>query len=163
MIRTKKAFSELTDQEYRELVDLPIWISLLAAYEHDGKIDKDERAEAIRIAHLRSFDSPYDIRDYALQVYRDFDHRFRRLDEALTGEDGEKKVEEIRAKIQDIYVRLVPKIEPSVVEDLFNTLESFYRHVFVSNRSFLQYFALPIVSNRLDKRIGEDRFFRGEE
>lgn len=161
MLKNNKAFTELSDEEYRQALDLPIWISLLAAFAHDGNISENERAEAIRIAHMRSFTAPDDIREYALQVYRNFDARFEQLVQTLP-DDQEKRISYIKNKVRAIY-DLIPKLDSSVAEDLIETLESFYKHVFVSDRSFLQYFALPIYSKGLDNTLRSEHFDNSKE
>lgn len=46
---------------------------------------------------------------------------------------------------------LLTKVDPDLAIDIEDSLESFYKHVFNADKSFFQYFALPIFSGRLDK------------
>ncbi len=156
MIEIKKAFQKLTDQEFTQLIDTPIWMSLLAAYAGDGKVSEDERAEAVRLAHLRTFTSPKSLRGFYEKVDEKFAERFDILDKRVPDVKKDKIVY-IEAQVKKSHA-LLEKIDEDLAADLEESLESFYKHVFNADKSFFQYFALPIFSSRLDRNSGNYDF-----
>ncbi|MGB6037307.1 MAG: hypothetical protein WBG42_13625 [Cryomorphaceae bacterium] len=156
MIEIKKAFENLTSEEFSQLLDAPVWIALAAAYAGDGAVSEDEKAEAIKLAHLRRFTAPKSLREFYELVDTQFAQRFYILDLRLPSalDDKEIYLERQLKRVHDIML----KLDPDVTSSLEESLESFYEHVFSSHKSFFQYFALPILSNRLDKNSGHFRF-----
>lgn len=156
MIEIKKAFQDLTPEEFSQLLDSPVWISLAAAYAGDGVVGEDEKAEAIRLAHLRKFTAPKSLREFYELVDAQFEQRFHILNMRLPSraEDKEIYLEKQLTRVHEILL----KLDPDVTSSLEESLESFYEQVFNSHKSFFQYFALPILSNRLDKKSGQFRF-----
>jgi hypothetical protein len=156
MIEIKKAFQNLTPEEFSQLLDSPVWISLAAAYAGDGVVGEDEKAEAIKLAHLRRFTAPKSLREFYELVDMQFAQRFHILELRLpsSAKDKEIYIERQLNRGHDIML----KLDSDVTSSLEESLESFYEHVFNSHKSFFQYFALPIISNRLDKKSGHFRF-----
>lgn len=152
MIEIKKAFQGITDDELNHLLDAPVWLSLLAAHANDGVISSSDKADAVKLAHLRSFTSPKSLHDFYEQVDAQFEKRFDTFLARLP--EGEKDREVyIEAQIK-ISHGILAKLDEDISSSLEESLESFYKHVFKSDKSFFQYFALPIISNRLDKQSG---------
>ena len=156
MIEINKAFHKLTDQELTQLIDVPIWMSLLAAYAGDGKVSGDERADAVRLAHLRTFTSPKSIRGFYEKVDKIFDERFDILNKRVPSKQKDIIVY-IEAQVKKSHA-LLAKIDEDLAADLEESLESFYKHVFNADKSFFQYFALPVFSSRLDRNSGKYDF-----
>jgi len=156
MIEIKKAFQELSPEEFSQLLDAPVWISLMAAYAGDGMVGEDEKADAIKLAHLRRFTSPKSLRSFYELVDTQFAQRFNILDLRLPSSPDDKEIY-LRRQLNRVH-DIMKKLDPDVAIDLEESLESFYEHVFQSHKSFFQYFALPIISNRLDKKSGHYHF-----
>lgn len=156
MIQIKKAFDNLTPEEFSQLLDSPVWIALAAAYAGDGAVGEDEKAEAIKLAHLRRFTAPKSLREFYELVDTQFAQRFHILNLRLPSsiEDKEIYLERQLRRVHDIML----KLDPDVTASLEESLESFYDRVFNSHKSFFQYFALPIITSRLDKKAGHYRF-----
>ena len=156
MIEIKKAFSKLTEEELNQLLDTPIWMALLAAYAGDGKVSEDERASAVKLANLRTFTSPKSLREFYTQVDERFEERFDLFVKRVPkGEDD--KIIYIEAQVKRGHA-ILDKVDPEIAADIEESLESFYRHVFNADKSFFQYFALPIYSGKLDRYSGKYRF-----
>jgi hypothetical protein len=152
MIRIKKAFESLSKEDYNKLLDLPIWLSLLAAYNADGRVSEHERAEAVKLAHLRTFTGPKSLRDFYIAVDRRFNKRFDELNSRLPDSQRNKELY-IEAQIKACHAVLAI-LDPDVAETLEENLESFYTHIFRAENSIFQYFALPVISSRLEKKSG---------
>lgn len=158
MIQLKEAFRGISDDEFSHLIDIPVWLSLYAAYSQDGVVSEYEKAEAIKLAHLRTFTSPKSIRKFYEKVDEHFEDRFNVLNHRLPDDEADKKVY-LEAQIKQGHA-LLHKLDPEITETLEGSLESFYEHVFRADQSFFQYFALPVISNRLDKKSGHFKFHK---
>jgi hypothetical protein len=152
MIEIKKAFQGITEDELNHLLDAPVWLSLLAALANDGVIEPAEKAEAIKLAHLRSFTSPKSLREFYEQVDARFEKRFDAFVARLP-EGKEDREVYIEAQIKVMHA-ILPKLDEDIASSLEESLESFYKRIFNSEKSFFQYFALPVFSSRLDKNSG---------
>ncbi len=149
MISIQKAFQNLNEEDFKFLLDTPIWLSLMAAYTADGKVSKHEKAEAVKLAHLRTFTAAKSLREYYAKVEDHFAERFDKLDSRLPKDEHDR----------DLYLRtqlkrlpeVLKKLDSDIMQSMEESLESFYEHIFKADVSFFQYFALPIISNRLDK------------
>lgn len=155
MIRIADAFKELTTEEYKQLLDAPVWMALYAAYSADGKITPAERADAIKLAHVRRFTAPKSIRELYVKIGRRFGPRLKTLDERLP-EDRKDKLIYIRAQVKAAH-RLLRKLDPDVAETLEDNLASFYKHVFNADKSFFHYFALPVVAKNFERYSGRKK------
>lgn len=148
----KAAFSDLSTEEFNKITDSPVWISLQAGYAHDGIVSKNEKAHAVKLAHLRTFTSPRSLREYYKIVDEKFEKTFEELNKTLPTDPHERE-KFIHNKVKEAHALLI-KLDKDVAIDLEKSLESFYQHVFRADKSFFQYFALPIISNELDKASG---------
>jgi len=153
MIEIKKAFQNIRADEFNELLDVPVWLALLAAYEGDGIISENEKAEAVKLAHMRTYTAPKSLQEFYRLVDGRFAQRFEQLDHRLPTDIENKKVY-IRAQVHHAN-DLLNKLDLDIASGLQKSLASFYKHVFNSDKSFFQYFALPVFSNRLDKHSGK--------
>ncbi len=156
MIELKKAFQNITDDEMTQLLDLPIWLALLAAFTGDGRVSEGERAEAVKLAHLRTFTSHKSLQEFYTKVDERFATRFDKLITRVPKGEKDREVY-IEAQIKLGHAILL-KLDTDIAATLEDSLESFYSHVFKADKSFFQYFALPIISNRLDKQSGHYDF-----
>jgi len=158
MIQLKEAFSGISKEEFTQLIDVPVWLSLFAAYSQDGQVSEYEKAEAVKLAHLRTFTAPKSLRKFYEKVDEHFEERFSTLDKRLPGSDADRKVY-LQAQIKNGHA-ILHKLDSDITESLEESLESFYEHVFRADQSFFQYFALPVISNRLDKKSGHFKFHK---
>lgn len=157
MIEIKKAFTSITNDDMNHLLDTPVWLSLLASFTNDGIVNPSEKADAVRLAHLRTFTSPKSLQEFYEKVDERFDDRFDTLHARLTMDNEHDKILYIKAQIE-ISHKVLEKIDKDVASSLEESFSSFYEHVFKADKSFFQYFALPIISNRLEKLSGHFGF-----
>jgi hypothetical protein len=156
MIEIKQAFQSLSHEEFSQLLDAPVWISLAAAYANDGVVGEDEKAEAIRLAHLRRFTAPKSLRPFYELVDGQFEQRFLILNLRLPSSVDDKVIY-IDRQLKRVY-EIMKKLDPDILSSLEESLVSFYEHVFNSQKSFFQYFAIPVLSSNLDKNSGHFQF-----
>lgn len=152
MIKIKEAFDNLTPEEFKQLLDAPVWMALLAAYTTDGRITQTEREGAIRLARVRTYTAPKSIREIYLKINENFAKRFKQLDERLPS-GTENKLTYIRAQVKAAH-KVLHKLDTDIAETLEENFASFYTHVFNSDKGFFHYFALPIISSHVEKKYG---------
>jgi hypothetical protein len=161
MIEITKAFDGLSEEEYTQILDIPVWLSLMAAFAGDGKVSKSEKSEAVKLAHLRTFTSPHSLHEYYKKVDARFDERFETLIKRVP-EKEENRLAYLEAQVKRAHAML-KNLDKDIASTLEESLESFYEHVFNADKSFFQYFALPIISNRLDNFSGHYDFSDEED
>ena len=144
-----KAIEDLNGEDKELLMTAPVWISLFAAYRHDGEIDPSEKTEAIKQAHFRTFTSPNSLHAYYEVVDQDFEAKFERFNNALP-EGDEARDNFLEEKIKSIVEIIKNLSDEWVSKALMEDLNEFYLKVFRADSSIFQYFALPLISKRLE-------------
>ena len=140
---------DYTPEELQKLGDIIVWTTILAASHNDGVIDKSEKAEAIKLTHLRSIISE----DYLKPIYSHLDDHFERDFDAyfasLVGTQEEKEAM-IQVKMHEA-LEILPKIGPLFTERFTKNVTDLYNKVFTANSSVFQAFMLPMLTSHLKK------------
>lgn len=145
----EESIYEFSQEELTKLSDAIVWTALLAAVHEDGVISESERAEAIKLTHIRTFNT----REYIKPIYqyleKHFEARFNEFHEmlGLNDEDNRKYIER---KIQEC-LEILDIMDQFFVQRFLYSLESFYKHIFHADSTVLQYFAFPVISAHLKK------------
>jgi hypothetical protein len=155
MIKIKEAFSNLSTEQYTQLLDAPVWLALLAAYASDGRLTDAERDDAIRLAHVRQFTAPKSIRELYQKISARFPRRLKQLHDRLPDAANDKLIY-IRAQVKAAHA-LLHLLDADVAESLEENFVSFYDHVFNSDKSFFHYFALPVFASHVEKHHNKHR------
>ena len=144
------AVLEAIKGEERELIfSAPVWISLFAAYRHDGKIDPAEKSEAIRQSYFRTFTSPNALNAYYEVVDHNFADKFNDFNATLP--DGEEARDRfLEDKIHKIVDAVKNLPDDWLSKVLMEDLNEFYLKVFRADNNIFQYFALPLISKRFE-------------
>ncbi len=155
MIEVKKSFQHLSKEDLHQLLDLPVWLALYAAFHSDGKISAFERAEAIKLTYIRTYTAPKSVRELYRLVHHRFANRFDHLAKRLPLQVHDKLVY-IRVQLKlsnDVLKKLDTDVEHSLRENLL----SFYRHIFNADKSFFQYFTLPVFTGHMDMKFNSGK------
>jgi hypothetical protein len=147
-------FQNLNTEEKKTLLEAPAIVSVLSALSADGTIEENEKAEAIRLSHLRPFTSPEILNDYYKEVEINFEKNLNQLINKLPPETDAKK-----EYLRDELRRLTPiltKMDKEFSMTLVDSLKSYARHVFKAHSHFLEYFVLPVFMNDIEKEIFRD-------
>ena len=138
---------DYTDGELQKMGDAIVWTTILAAIHNDGIIDETEKAEAVKLTHIRSFNSE----PFLKPVYSHLDDHFERDFDAytatLTGNQEEKEAT-IQTKLNEA-LEILPIIGPIYSERFAKSLEGLYLKVFHANSSVFQNFMLPMLTAHL--------------
>ncbi|MEO0405241.1 MAG: hypothetical protein AAF193_10250 [Bacteroidota bacterium] len=144
-----KAIEELNGEDKELLMTAPVWISLFAAYRHDGEIDPSEKSEAIKQSHFRTFTSPNSLNAYYEEVDTDFEAKFERFNSALPSGD-EARDTFLEERIKNIVEIIKNLPDEWLSKALMEDLNEFYLKVFRADSNIFQYFALPLISKRFE-------------
>lgn len=138
------------------LLRAPAVVALLASVSDDGEVSDKERAESVKLAHLRTYTSKPILHNYYKEVDKVFEGHFENILAQLPSEWKEKE-----RFLENRLLNLDPvllKLDPVYAEELITSLKSFAKHVFKSNSNFLQNFLLPIFTMKMndgfDPKIG---------
>ncbi len=149
---------KLSEEDRIILLKAPAIVALLAAVSDDGEVSKSEKAESIKLAHVRTYSSPEILRNYYLKAEGYFVEAFEE-ELAKLPEGQEAKEKYLEDKLTDLN-KVLPKLNEVYAKELVTSLKSFSKHIFESNSSVLEYFLLPIFMNKIEKesfnpKIGE--------
>jgi len=136
-------------KEQEILLRAPAIVALIAAVSDDGIVSESEKAESIKLAHLRTYSSPEILHNYYRrvdEVFADFlQEEYDQLPD--TWEDKEKHLEERLTTLNSV----LPKLNEVYAKELVISLKSFARHVFRSNEGYLEHFLMPIFMNKIER------------
>lgn len=141
--------AKLSPEDRNILLKAPAVVAILAAISDDGEVSKNEKAEAVKLAHLRTYTSKPLLHNYYQKVDEHFEEYF---DEIMAGlpsawEEKEAYLEGMIAELNTV----LPKVDKVYAETLVLSLKTFAKHVFKSNSSFLENFILPMFMTKMDK------------
>lgn len=140
---------KLEKKDREVLLRAPAIVALIAAVSDDGIVSESEKAESIKLAHLRTYSSPEILHNYYKQVDKVFAEYLQEEYDQLpeSWEEKEKHLEERLTSIKDV----LPKLNEVYAKELVISLKSFARHVFRSNDGYLEHFLMPIFMNKIER------------
>lgn len=147
--------NRLNESDKKTLLEAPAVVSILSALSADGTIDPNEKAEAIRLAHLRTFTSPEILNNYYKEVELNFENNMNNIINNLPL-DYEAKKEYLRNELKKL-APILAKLDREFSMTLIDSLKSFAKHVFKAHSHFLEYFILPVFMNEIEKEIFRDK------
>ncbi|HVA98180.1 MAG TPA: hypothetical protein VNG53_04740 [Bacteroidia bacterium] len=134
-------FKKLTPEELDLLLNATIFVSLLAA-SSDSEIFEEEKADAIKLAHLRTFTSDPALHEYYKEVEKTFAEKIEDFDKKLPKGSEERGII-LREKLNHIN-KILPKLGEDYAEAFHRSLNSYARHVSVSHRNAVEFFFIPM-------------------
>ena len=151
-------FEQLSEQERDILLKLPAVVSIFAAISNDGEVSSKEKAQSIKLSHLRTYTSSPLLHDYYKEVDKVFEQKFESILADLPPDTKDKEVY-LENEITSLN-KVLPKLDSRYAKELVDSLKTFSKHVFKSDSNFLKYFVLPIFLNKIEKesfnpKIGE--------
>lgn len=148
----------LNEADLNILLKSPAVVAILAAISDDGEVSQHEKAESIKLSHLRTYTSDPQLHNFYRHAEKKFVENFDRIMSELP-EEWEDKEKYLEAQIVELN-QVLPKLNDIYAKNLVSSLKSFAKHVFKSNASFLEYFVFPVFMNKVEKesfdpKIGE--------
>ncbi|MGZ4033918.1 MAG: hypothetical protein ACXVPU_10760 [Bacteroidia bacterium] len=136
-----QTFENLNASEKEMLLKFPAYISLLAA-NADGKMDENEKKEAIRLTHIKTYSVPSELSDFYREAEKVFEKNIRQLDEQLPM-DKETRKEAIKSelsKLKNIFIKLGREYSSLLKQ----SIRSYMDHVSESHSNLVESFLFPI-------------------
>ncbi len=134
-------FKKLTEEEVSLLMKAPALLSVLAACS-EGGVNGAEKADAIRMSHLRTFTADFTLLDYYREVEKTFVQDFEMLAAKYFPLDEEKK-EAIALEIKKTD-QAIANLDPANGLLLHKSLDSYIAHVKRAGRSIFFDFIFPL-------------------
>lgn len=141
---------EYTEDQLKQLGDAIVWTALLAAIHVDGVINPEEKAEAVSVAHIRSFSAADHIKPFYQHLDSHFEKDFDAFSSMIPDVGQEEKELFIENKIEEA-LSILPEIGPLFAQYFSDSLQSFFKKVFHADSSILQSFFMPVVASHLKK------------
>ena len=134
-----QAFRNLTAEEYNKLKDSISLITILIAGA-DNNIDAGETEWAEKLARIRSYSLPDELKPFYQDVGENFHGRLHELIDGLPG-DVTTRTAEIHSKLNQLNPVLA-KIHPEHGAILYDSFLSFAKHVAKASGGFLRFFSI---------------------
>lgn len=134
-------FESLNEEERALLLKAPALVSILAS-STDQEMDETEKADAIKLSHLRTFTADPMLRPYYQEVEKAFKAQLVELLQ-LHNPLNEYSRKAIEREIKNVN-KLLGRLDKKFAEKLGKSLNSYAEHVNKSKRNFMEYFVLPL-------------------
>jgi hypothetical protein len=136
-----KTFEDLPQEEKNMLLKFPAYISLLAT-SSDGKIDTEEKKEAIHFTHIKTFSCDPLLYHFYDEVEKVFEKNIEELDQQLPENSRERKlsIQQELSKLEPILEKLGSKY----AEVMHKSMNSYIKHVSKAHNNVLETFFIPL-------------------
>jgi hypothetical protein len=136
-----KEIDELSAEDRAILLKAPALISVLAA-SGDHEISKSEKADAVKMAHLKTYSANPLLINYYKEVETDFVRNFQETVKKYIPFDDLKR-EALKKEIS-IANNILTKLDPEFSETLHQSLSEYTENVKKSEWNILDSFIFPI-------------------
>ena len=136
-----RQFEDLQYDEKELLFRAP---ALISVYESSAlnEINSTRKADAIKLAHLRTFSATPLLIPFYIEVEKDFKMHFEEIAKKYAPLDEEKRAE-LKGEIESIEP-VLNKLDGEYSRTLRSSLGKFARHVQHADQSVLEYFIFPL-------------------
>lgn len=136
-----KQFKILTTEDREILLKAPALVSVWVSCSLN-KVNKVQKADAIKLSHLKTFTAKPVLREYYEEVDKNFKNQFDSIVKAYYPFDEDKR-SALKKKIERINL-IIAKLEKSYGEILHKSLEGYANHVRKADHSIFQDFIFPL-------------------
>jgi hypothetical protein len=136
-----KQFEKLSQDEQDLLLRAPVLVSVLAACSYNY-VNKSQKADAIKLAHFKTFTAAPVLLPYYIEVDKTFRERFDATVEKYFPFDNEKR-EALKKEIARVN-QVLGKLDRDYATILHKSLEKYARHVNKAAHSVFEDFLFPI-------------------
>ena len=135
-------FEELNGKEQDLLIRAPVLLSVLASCSENA-INKNQKADAIKLAHIKTFTAVPELQPYFKEVEKNFKEHFEQIAEQYYPFDNVHR-NLLKLEIQNIQ-EIIAKLNPSYGKALSKSLERYTIHVKRATYSIFQDFIFPLA------------------
>lgn len=136
-----KQFERLTEEERQLLYEAPVLLSVLASCTIN-KVNKGQKADAIKLAHLKTFTAAPLLLSYYAEVEKGFKEQFEYAVEKYFPFD-ETKLNEIKKELHKINF-VISKLDKEYAVVLHASLDKFAKHLKKARHSIFEGFIFPL-------------------
>ena len=137
-----KQFEKLTKKEAELLMKAPALVSVLAA-SISNKISSDDKADAIKLAWLKTFTADPLLIKYYEEVELNFKETFDEIEKEYEPFDDSKRAE-LKSEIHTVN-QVIRKLDRTFATALQLSLTRYAAHVRKAERSVLEDFIFPFI------------------
>ena len=137
-----KHFEKLTKEESELLLKAPVLVSLLASSSFN-RINKTQKADAIKLAHIKTFSSDFALINYYDAVNKHFKDEYEAAQEKYAPFD-DNKLNSLRKELDRVNV-IISKLDKNYGRLLHQSLENYGKHVKNADHSIFQDFVFPLA------------------
>lgn len=138
-----KQFEKLSTEDRNLLYKAPVLVSVLASSSFDEvKINKSQKADAIKLAHLKTFTAMPLLLPYYAEVEKGFKEEFEASIKKYFPFD-EAKRNELKKEMDKISL-VINKLDKEYAEALGKSFERYAKHVKKAAHSVFQDFIFPM-------------------
>jgi hypothetical protein len=135
-------FEELNGKEQDLLIRAPVLLSVLASCSENA-INKNQKADAIKLAHIKTFTAVPELQPYFKEVEKNFKEHFEQIAEQYYPFDNVHR-NLLKLEIQNIQ-EIIAKLNPSYGKALSKSLERYTIHVKRATYNIFQDFIFPLA------------------
>jgi hypothetical protein len=139
-------FHNLSQQEKKQLVRFPVYLSLLAASK-DYSLDRHEKNIAVKLTHIKTFACDPVLAEYYATVDQDFEAAVAEISEHLPREKQAREwaIKKELSKLDGI----LHKLDREYAATMYRSLRSYKEQISRAHRNVLEYFLFPLPINGL--------------
>ena len=134
-------YANLSSEEKTKLLQLPAYITLLAA-NADGKLDDREKQKATEFVNIKNYDNkePLLVKYYS-EVQEHFEQTLEHIDAQLPT-DKDQRENALKQQLSEIEI-ILNKLGTEYVKAMHRSMESFMDYVSKAHESVLEHFFFP--------------------
>lgn len=138
-----RQLEKLSKEERDILFKAPVLVSVLASGSfNEVKINRSQKADAIKLAHLKTFTAMPLLLPYYAEVEKDFKRTFEEAIQKYFPFDEDKRNE--LKKEMDKTILVISKLDKEYAEALGISFERYAKHVKKASHSIFQDFIFPM-------------------
>lgn len=134
-------FKILSESEKYEIIKAPVLEALYAASD-DHEIKEGEKAEAVKLAHFKTFTSEEELIPFYKEVYKNFQRNFEEAIQKYTPFDESKR--KILKEEIDKISQIISKLDKRFANRLQKSLVDYAEHVKKAGRGNVINFVFPL-------------------
>lgn len=134
-------FEKLTSEERILLLKAPVLVSVLASCSFN-EVNESQKADAIKLAHIKTFTSTPRLVPYYEEVEKDFERQFEAIAKDYFPFD-EPKRKALKETISTIN-KVLDKLDKDYARELHQSLKTYAAHVEKAAHSVFQDFIFPM-------------------
>ena len=136
-----KQFEKLTNEERELLYKAPVYVAVLASCSFN-EVNKVRKADAIKLAHLKTFTAANLLLPYYTEVEKTFEEQFEWAVKKYYPFDDVKRYE-LKKEIEAVNL-VIAKLDREYAFMLHGSLVKFEKHVKKADHSVFQDFIFPM-------------------